>query len=151
MGSWWGLQETLSAPYSWHRRNSLLWAFHLVHGYPQILAVAWQTICSLSEDSKHQRQTAAVSFCHTAWECTGGGKRTSSCRVTVVWALPHALCLPGCLLQFRNMVPDSWLFASGSQKLSECFPEGVFSLSPGGRLSQNEWKQGEMVPFPLND
>ena len=37
----------------------------------------------------------------------------------------------------------------GSQKLSERFPEGVYSLSPGGRLSQNEMKQGEAVPFPL--
>lgn len=38
----------------------------------------------------------------------------------------------------------------GSQKLSECSLRG-YSVCPGGRLSQNEMKQEEAVPFSLND
>lgn len=59
----------------------------------------------------------------TAWEWIVGGKGTSSCpRVSVVWALPHALCLPVCLPQFPNMVPDSWLFASLVPRSSQSVP-----------------------------
>lgn len=59
----------------------------------------------------------------------------------------HALHLPVCLPDSGTWCPTLGFLPPGSQKLSQCFPEGVFSLSPGGRLSQNEMKQEAVGAF----